>query len=211
MILSRCHGNPLVWKYSSVSARVKGCKGISWVIRSCRPPWLSITLRTIHDVALPHIISIISDCQLAQLFQKCPRAFTKPALGVSRHGSSSINIRQRLPGVIFSASSWRRATKASIQLVFFLPLYPFNFIAAWKAVICSALLPSSTPVKVKLSIESLTDKKSLSHTSSAIESHKLGFARMVVSIQQVKFLLSTDDIDCCHIARFRLKLCFWRC
>ena len=63
-------------------------------------------------------------------------------------------------------------------------------------------------VKVKLSIEALTDKKSLSHTSSAIESHKLGFARMVVSIQQVKFLLSTDDIDCCHIARFRLKLCF---
>ena len=66
-------------------------------------------------------------------------------------------------------------------------------------------------VEVKLSVEALTDKKSLSHTPSAIESHKLGFARMIVSVQQGKFLLSTDDIDCCHIARFRLKLCFCRC
>gem|GEM_PF-4183310 len=63
-------------------------------------------------------------------------------------------------------------------------------------------------IEVKLPIETLADKKSLSHTPSAIESHKLGFARMVVSIQQGKLLFSTDNLDCRHITRFRLKLCF---
>ena len=106
---------PLAESISSVSPNVKGARYISWVIRLCNPPWLSIRLVIIQDVALPHTMSIISFCLEAQPFQKCSKACWKPDFRVSRQGNSSIKTTSRLPDNL-AFNNCLRASKASIQL-----------------------------------------------------------------------------------------------
>jgi hypothetical protein len=50
----------------------------------------------IHEVADPQTIKTTSLRNDAHVFQKCPNALTKPDLGVSKQGSSSMYIT-RLP------------------------------------------------------------------------------------------------------------------
>lgn len=114
MIESRSHWHPLDFSSASVSCSVKGLRCISWVIRLCKPPWLSIRFFTIQVVALPHTNNITSLCFWHQLFQKWPNALMKPALGVSKQGNSSIKITHlflvsllsnRLPKIVLLGDS----------------------------------------------------------------------------------------------------------
>ena len=64
-------------------------------MRLCRPPLFSTSLSTIHEVAEPQAINIISVRCAAQAFQKYSSAATKLLLGVSIHGISSKKITLR--------------------------------------------------------------------------------------------------------------------
>ena len=140
-----------------------------WVVRSCKPPWSLIIFSIIHEVAEPHTMSIISFRVEAHVFQKWPKARTKPDLGVSKQGSSSIYMTSLslwgfLSKVILSAS------KASSHVLGWRPEYPIPIKAVVNAKSSSSREPSMMPVAVKANL--LLKNCCLAYSATAIHRYK---------------------------------------
>ena len=98
-------------------------------MRACSPPWFSIRLSTIHEVAEPLAINTISLRRAAQPFQKFSNAATKLDFCVSIQGISSINTTFFL--LVSSDSRYSsRASNASNQSANLSDFMPENFFNA---------------------------------------------------------------------------------
>ena len=119
------------------------------VIRACSPPWFSIRLSTIHDVAEPLAMNTMSLRRAAQPFQKFSKADTKSDFCVSIQGISSMNTTFFLFSSCDSrySSSASKASNQSVNLSGFTP--ECFFMALAKLVSCLWRVRLCPPTKVK--------------------------------------------------------------
>src|SRR6218665_2562946 len=80
---------PLAFRYSAVSASVKGNRRMVLLTRLCNPPLLLMMLSIIQEAAEPQITTFSFGWREAQVFHQWPNASRNPDRAVCIQGNSS--------------------------------------------------------------------------------------------------------------------------